>query len=94
MHVLPQQVPELGDGCLLRRVVEVRAQGRGLSLPPPELGFMESDLVHQVLYLLLPIGLGNGNPCSRTLAGGLSSLCTLCGAYARTIGSHGHDCSD
>ena len=49
MNVVPQQVPELRDDCLLNRVIEVRAQGRGLSLPPPDLGFVESDLVHQVL---------------------------------------------
>lgn len=92
MHVAPLQVPELRDGCLLRRVVEVRAQGRGLLLPP-KLGFVESDLVQQVLILFLPIGLGDVHPRSLTLRAGLSSLCTVFGVYARTIGSYGHGCS-
>ena len=58
MSVVPRQVPELRDDCLLRRVLEVRAQGTGLSLPPPELCLMESDLVHQVLN---PVFNGSGN---------------------------------
>ena len=43
-----EQEPVALEGCLLRRVLEVRAQGRALPLPPPELGFMEGDLVNQV----------------------------------------------
>ncbi len=46
----PQQVPGVRDGSLLKRVLEVRSQGNGLSLPPPELGFTESSLVHQVIH--------------------------------------------